>query len=145
MTPELDYITIKGFKSLASVEKLKLTPINVVIGPNGAGKSNLIEVFSFLHSIGEGHLQDYVGKAGGAEKLLHFGSKVTGRIEIHLSFSEETNQYRLILEPTADDGLYRTLEARRVQPAGLPLPFAGEISVSLSQHLPNGAYDSPVF
>lgn len=110
MTPELDYITIKGFKSIASVEKLTLTPINVVIGPNGAGKSNLIEVFSFLHAIREGHLQDYVGKAGGAEKLLHFGSKVTGRIEIHLSFSEETNQYRLILEPTADDGLYRALE-----------------------------------
>lgn len=110
MTPELDYITIKGFKSIASVEKLRLTPINVVIGPNGAGKSNLIEVFSFLHSIREGHLQDYVGKAGGAEKLLHFGSKVTSLIEIHLSFSDEVNQYRLILEPTADDGLRTALE-----------------------------------
>jgi predicted ATPase len=45
----LDYITIQGFKSIASVEKLPLKPINVMIGPNGAGKSNFIGVFSFLH------------------------------------------------------------------------------------------------
>lgn len=110
MTPELDYITVKGFKSIASIEKLILSPINVVIGPNGAGKSNLIEVFSFLHAIGEGHLDDYVRKAGGAEKLLHLGSKVADQIEIHISFSEEVNQYKLILEPTADDSLYPARE-----------------------------------
>ncbi len=110
MTPELDYITVKGFKSLASIEKLPLTPVNVLIGPNGAGKSNLIEVFSFLHAIREGRLGDYVRKAGGAEKLLHFGSKVTGRIEVHISFGEEANQYRLELQPTADDSLYPASE-----------------------------------
>jgi len=32
----LDYITIRGFKSIASVEKLALKPINVVIGSNGS-------------------------------------------------------------------------------------------------------------
>ncbi|MGA2402387.1 MAG: AAA family ATPase [Syntrophobacteraceae bacterium] len=110
MTPELDYVTIKGFKSIASIEKLSLSPINVVIGPNGAGKSNFIEIFSFLHAIREGHLDEYVRRAGGAEKLLYFGSKVTGQIEIHLSFSEEVNQYKIMLEPTADDSLYPARE-----------------------------------
>jgi predicted ATPase len=62
---ELDYITIKGFKSIASVEKLALQPINVIIGPNGSGKSNVIGVFSFLHEIREGRLQDYVRRSGG--------------------------------------------------------------------------------
>jgi|MTBAKMStandDraft_1061839.scaffolds.fasta_scaffold14478_3 predicted ATPase len=109
-TPELDYITIKGFKSIASVERLVLTPINVVIGPNGSGKSNFIGVFSFLHAIREGRLNDYVRKAGGAEQLLHFGSKETERIEIHISFSQEVNQYRLHLEPSSDDGLYPAKE-----------------------------------
>ena len=46
-TPELDYISIKGFKSIALVEELALGPINLIIGPNGSGKSNFIGVFSF--------------------------------------------------------------------------------------------------
>jgi predicted ATPase len=104
--PELDYITIKGFKSIASVEKLALGSINLIIGPNGSGKSNFIGVFSFLHEIREGRLNDYVRKSGGAEQLLHFGSKMTSEILIRMSFRQEVNQYDLILKPTTDDGLY---------------------------------------
>jgi predicted ATPase len=92
-TPQLDYITVNGFKSIASVEKLELRPINVIIGPNGSGKSNFIGIFSFLHALREGRLEDYVAKAGGAEKLLHFGSKVTEKINIRISFQESVNQY----------------------------------------------------
>ncbi len=105
-TPELDYITVKGFKSIASIEKLELRPINVIIGPNGSGKSNFIGVFSFLHEIREGRLNEYVRKAGGAEQLLHFGSKVTDKINLFISFRQERNQYELGLKPTADDSLY---------------------------------------
>ncbi len=102
----LDYVTIKGFKSIASVEKLTLNPINVLIGANGSGKSNFIGVFSFLHAMREGQLQKYVRRSGGAEQILHFGSKVTREIELKISFSEELNQYRIILRPTDDDSLY---------------------------------------
>lgn len=109
-TPELDYITVKGFKSIASVEKLELRPINVIIGPNGSGKSNFIGVFSFLHEVREGRLQDYVRKVGGAENILHFGSKQTQQIEIHVSFEQEVNQYQLFLQPTTDDSLYPSTE-----------------------------------
>jgi predicted ATPase len=105
-TPELDYITIKGFKSIASVEKLGLNPINVIIGPNGSGKSNFIGVFSFLHEVREGRLNEYVRKSGGTEQLLYFGSKVTKEIRILISFRQEVNQYELTLKPTADDSLY---------------------------------------
>ena len=105
-TLALDYITIKGFKSIASIEKLALKPVNVVIGANGSGKSNFIEAFSFLHVIREGRLQDYVRSAGGADQLLHFGSKGSDRIEFHISFREEVNQYRLLLKPTNDDSLF---------------------------------------
>ena len=83
--PELDYITVKGFKSIASIEKLALGSINVVIGPNGSGKSNFIGVFAFLHAIREGRLQDYVTKAGGADKVLHFGAKTTPKMTIEIS------------------------------------------------------------
>lgn len=109
-TQELDFITVKGFKSIASIEKLPLRAINVVIGPNGSGKSNFIGVFSFLHAIREGHLQDYVVKAGGGEKVLHFGSKVTNKMEIHISFENSLNQYSIELVSTPNDQLQPTKE-----------------------------------
>ena len=114
---ELDYITVKGFKSIASIEKLPLKPINVVIGPNGAGKSNFIGVFSFLNAIREGRLQDYVTRAGGAEKILYFGSKVTKKIDFHVSFSGEVNQYSLSLSPTENDNLFPSEESVYIFPS----------------------------
>ncbi|HKH45452.1 MAG TPA: AAA family ATPase [Thermoanaerobaculia bacterium] len=108
--PELDTITIRGFKSIASIEKLALGAINLVVGPNGSGKSNFIGVFSFLHAIREGHLHDYVSKAGGADKVLHFGSKVTPQLEVHISFQGGRNQYEIVLGATADDQLYQKSE-----------------------------------
>ena len=103
---ELDYITVKGFKSIASIEKLDLGAMTVLIGPNGSGKSNFIDVFNFLRAIRDGRLQDYVAKAGGAEKVLHFGAKVTGQLDIHVSFDKGRNQYGIELQPTDADELF---------------------------------------
>ena len=103
---ELDYITVKGFKSIASIEELKLGSIKVLIGPNGSGKSNFIGVFSFLNAVREGRLQEYVVKTGGADKVLHFGSRVTKELYIHISFREEVNQYDITLEPNGTDELF---------------------------------------
>ena len=63
----IDHITIRGFKSFDSLEKLALRPINILIGANGSGKSNFIGVFGFLHAIREARLSNYVTAAGGAE------------------------------------------------------------------------------
>lgn len=131
---ELDTITIKGFKSIASIEKLELRPINVVIGPNGSGKSNFIGVFSFLQAIREGHLQDYVGKAGGAEKILHFGSKTTDALHLHISFQNEKNQYEVTLQPAQADDLipkteftyFRNKEKYPKEPMGEGLSRVGK-------------------
>jgi predicted ATPase len=108
--PELDTITVRGFKSIASIDQLRLDSINVVIGPNGSGKSNFIGVFSFLHEVRAGHLADYVLKAGGADKLLHFGSSRTETIQIDISFAEGTNRYEITLGPTGADQLYPVSE-----------------------------------
>ncbi len=127
-TPELDYITIKGFKSLSSVEKLVLRPINVIIGPNGSGKSNFIGVFSFLHAVREGYLNQYVRASGGAEQLLFFGSKVTSEIRILISFLQEVNQYELTLKPTTDDGLYPAGELAYYWDKRYPQPYHEALS-----------------
>jgi predicted ATPase len=113
MSYVLDYITVQGFKSIASIKELEMKPINVLIGSNGSGKSNFIGVFEFLHAIRQGHLRDYVIRAGGAEKVLHFGSKTTSKIRIHLSFAQKVNQYSLTLSTTEDDGLFPSSEEVR--------------------------------
>ncbi len=97
----LDWITIEGFKSIDSIKRLQIRPINILIGPNGAGKSNFVGVFSFLNAIRVGDLQNYVARGGGADRILHFGSKSTPNMTIHISFDDEKNQYRVKL--TADD------------------------------------------
>ena len=107
----LDWITVKGFKSIKNVECLMLKPINVLIGPNGSGKSSFIEVFSFLRAIRMGRLQHYIGTAGGANHILHFGARTTGELEISVSFNEGVNQYEIRLVPTDDDSLFTETEA----------------------------------
>lgn len=102
---KLDYISIKGFKSIREVEKLALRDINVVIGSNGAGKSNFIGVFSFLHAIREGKLQEYVIKAGGAEKVLHFGSRETPALSLGLAFNKELDNYQIDFISAGADSL----------------------------------------
>jgi predicted ATPase len=103
-TNALEYITIQGFKSIASIERLALKRINVVIGPNGSGKSNFVGAFEFLHEILEDRLKYYVTVAGGAERILHFGSKVTRKIVVGLVFAQ--GQHVFELRPTANDELY---------------------------------------
>ena len=129
---ELDYITVEGFKSIKAIEKLKLGPITVLIGPNGSGKSNFLGVFSFLNSIRQGRLQDYVLKAGGADNVLHFGSRETRHLHIHMSFQEERNQYEISLGATAIDDLvpqdeytYFWNRKQYPSPLGLPISSAG--------------------
>jgi len=102
---ELETITVEGFKSIASLDELTLGAINVLIGPNGSGKSNFIGVFSFLHAIREGQLQEYVIKSGGADRVLYFGSKVTNQLHIKISFEGESDQYEITLQPTEADEL----------------------------------------
>ena len=105
----LDKISIKGFKSIRNAE-LDIRPINVLIGANGAGKSNFLEAMVFLQAIRAGNLQLYVGRAGGADRLLHFGTKTTDEIVFHTVFNEEVNQYKITLMPTETNTLYPSLE-----------------------------------
>lgn len=136
--PELDHVSVKGFKSISTIEKLSLGAINVLIGPNGSGKSNFIGVFSFLHALREGHLQEYVAKAGGANKVLHFGSRVTDKLEIHISFRDGLNQYSVELVPTPSDQMHVQSEfvyfwnkASYAHPYGETLPRKnGEAGIS---------------
>ena len=107
---ELDYVTVSGFKSIARIEKLETGRLTVLVGPNGSGKTNFIGVFSFLNAIREGGLQSYVARAGGADKVLHFGSRATERLHVLVSFRNQMNRYEINLEPNGADELVLSSE-----------------------------------
>ena len=102
--PTLESISIKGFKSIRDVE-VELRDVNVLIGANGSGKSNFLEVFSFLQAIDAGNMQRYVARAGGADRLLHFGSKTTDMIEIGMRFQSPRDAFGIDLLATDGDSL----------------------------------------
>ena len=108
--PAVEWITIDGFKSIRSIERLHLGPINVLIGPNGSGKSNFIGAFSLLRDVRARRLQEYVSRSGGADKILHFGSKVTPKLRIHIAFGHGVNQYEITLTGTDVDTLQPSRE-----------------------------------
>jgi len=80
-------ITIEGFKSIRSIKDFPLRQINLLIGANGSGKSNFLEAFRFLGEAHEGRMEYYVEHFGGANELLHFGSKTTQRVYVGLRSS----------------------------------------------------------
>ncbi|HVZ96938.1 MAG TPA: AAA family ATPase [Chitinophagaceae bacterium] len=75
----MDYIEIKGYKSIKSA-KIDFKPINILIGANGSGKSNFLSFFEFLNRLYERKLTEYVALSGGEDKMLHRGSKITTSI-----------------------------------------------------------------
>ncbi len=101
---KIDSITIQNFKSIKEAQIDLNKGINVLIGPNGVGKTNFIQFFRMLNNIIEKNLQNYVASSGGAESLLHFGSKVSKSIYFNLDFGE--NRYFGTLAPDENDNLF---------------------------------------
>ena len=91
----LEKIKVENFKSIKKMD-LSLKPLNIIVGPNGVGKSNFIGVFDLLYNIGEKQLQRYTSVNGGADRFLHFGSKVSNNISIKLAFPINTYECRLL-------------------------------------------------
>ncbi len=118
MTYPLDRLTIRGFKSIESLESFELTSLNVLVGANGAGKSNFIEVFRLLRAmmglplpgLSNSSLRSYVADGGGSDDFLFGGPKETQTIDVEMRFGE--NGYRFKLYPTMEEELIVADEAR---------------------------------
>lgn len=119
---QIQKIKIAGYKSIKTLDSFELRALNVLIGANGAGKSNFIGLFRFLSSVVGDNFPVDVQKLGGPEALLHYGSKMTSRIELDIQFSPVVghtgkleNGYRLTLEATQDNRLIFSREEPTVQ------------------------------
>lgn len=116
----LEKVRIAGFKSIRDQE-VTLEPLNLLIGANGAGKSNFIGIFRLLNELVSANLQVTVAKAGGADKLLHFGRKVSDQLILKLYFGP--NSYCCTLEPGEDDSLIFASEEVSFQGEGYSKPY----------------------
>lgn len=105
----LERIKVHGFKSIRKLD-LELRPINVLIGANGSGKSNFLGVFPLVHAVRLGREERYSALRGGADRLLHFGSKHTPDIRIKLQLSEGI-EYSAVLIATDEDRLLTVEES----------------------------------
>lgn len=81
----LDKLTIKGFKSIKSVEDSKLESLNVLIGGNGAGKSNFIDFFRLLRAM--------MGLSLPGLKSANLKSKHTNDEKVRLYWKQQGSDY----------------------------------------------------
>lgn len=103
----LDRITLKGYKSIRSLEQFRLNHgLNVLIGANGSGKSNFIQFFEMLRHLLDANkgIQQYVSQRGRADAFLFQGVKVSPEMETHLEFG--LNKYKFVLRAAADRSLF---------------------------------------
>jgi predicted ATPase len=103
MGQALDFLTIKGFKSIKELDTIQLNKLNILVGANGAGKSNLVSFFRMLRAMADEGLQSFVIENGGADGFFFNGPKETTRIEANLHFGY--NEYRFVLVPAASGTL----------------------------------------
>ena len=101
---KIDAISIQNYKSIKELKDFKLSNLNILIGANGAGKSNFISFFKMLNMMIEKRFQEYVKVQGGADSILHFGSKVSAAITSEVDFG--VNGYAFMLKPTNEDTLF---------------------------------------
>ncbi|TDQ63890.1 putative ATPase [Maritalea mobilis] len=123
----IDKICVSGFKSIAELQ-LDIKDINVLIGGNGSGKSNFIGVFKFLREITEGRLGIYVKTSGGADSILHFGSKRTSEVTFHVYLNEKVDQYKISLSATVEDGLVPISETAYYWNKSYPQPYSESLT-----------------
>ncbi|MDE0480454.1 MAG: AAA family ATPase [Gammaproteobacteria bacterium] len=111
---QIKSISIQGFKSVASIQDLELRPLNVLIGANGSGKSNFFNAMKMLRAsvINLGEFSEYVAKSGGADRLLHFGSKISSRISFDVNFKDDKCKFNAIYSATTNDKLYVNLSIK---------------------------------
>lgn len=98
----LNKLTIHGFKSIER-QTIELGALNVLIGANGSGKSNLLAALRFFRASTLGERDTLVTLAGGADRILFHGKKITKAC--FFSCESDTFHYEQTLLPVAGDRL----------------------------------------
>lgn len=93
---KVEKITIKGYKSIKSLEDFELKSLNILIGANGVGKSNFISAFRLLNDMYNKQFQKHTQDKN-PESFLYFGRKHTEKIHFRFEFGDNSYEFSLIL------------------------------------------------
>ncbi len=100
--PRIEYLRVKNYRVLHSVELKNLTPLTVLLGPNGSGKSTLFDVFSFLSECFQTGLRAAWDRRGKARELKTRDSD--GPIVIELKYRERPKRPLITYHLALDEG-----------------------------------------
>jgi len=106
----LEQITVRGFKSLACVERLDLPKLSVLFGPNAVGKSNFLDAIQVLSGLGTSRtlaealqrpirgraIEAFAFPSGGLPELLG-RNKAQFEIGAHVRAGEVRLDYRITI------------------------------------------------
>lgn len=67
---KINYLEIKGFKSIQNVELKDVSPFMVLAGANGTGKSNFVDALAFLSKVIDMGVSKAVSEFGGVKNLI---------------------------------------------------------------------------
>ncbi len=122
--PHVEHISIKGFKSIQSLYRFEIKPLNVLIGANGTGKSNLLSLLNkMISSFSRKQLQLFIRGECGPDAILFGGRKITSTLDVSLSFENNRYVYDSSLKPAFDSVAFSreklsTLSSGSVWPSG---------------------------
>ena len=152
---KLESIAIAGFKSFGDEVEVQLRPLTLLIGANGSGKSNFMGAFAFLQAFASKKLVSHVERAGGADRLLHFGSRHTQRLSMRVTFGE-IDAYTLEFYRGAGDRIHideESLDEHDFFAVGMPqYPDVGQrtrntisrLGTWRAYHFLDTSFDSPM-
>lgn len=129
---KLKSLTIRGFRSIESLEEFEPGDVCVLIGANGAGKSNFVEFFRMVRRIADQSLQKYLLETA-SDALFYFGPPRATEIAVRLELTDVVLSFEL--HPRAGGGAFVTDAsiARKTgdstSPEHVVLRAAGEISI----------------
>jgi predicted ATPase len=117
-------VTIRGFRSLRSIDKLQLPQLTVLIGANGVGKSSFIRFFEMLGwMLRAQNLQEFVLRQGGGDDQFFMGARRTPSINADVRIETGTgfNDYQFELSHlSAGDTVMLMREAYRYSAKAKP-------------------------
>lgn len=78
----IQHLSVKGYKSLSSLDVTDVTPLMVMAGPNGSGKSNLIDALGFLGAVIKRGADQAIREFGGFSQIHCFKHRKERRTTI---------------------------------------------------------------
>ena len=112
----IEYVQIKGFRSLAEVTLANMPQATVLIGANGSGKSNFMRFFEMLSwMLRSKKLGEFIARQGGADDQLFGGNAYTPRMEAEIRMRTDSgrNDYLFMLSFAHPDRFLFSREAFR--------------------------------